>query len=142
MDRRRRFWALIESGAEDPSDPQVAVLLAEQRSAISALDASERSLLAQLATGRSRVDDIAVERFAQLIRERVKAGDSALHKAYTRLFVADVKVSNAEIRIAGTRAALEAALVHGDKAGTPVVPSFDREWCRLQDSNLRPHHYE
>jgi hypothetical protein len=62
--------------------------------------------------------------------------------AYVRLFVDEVVVSPDEIRITGSKTALERALVCSDDEPGGAVPIFDREWCRLRDSNPRPHHYE
>ena len=69
-------------------------------------------------------------------------GDPALRRNYVRLFVSGIIVTDEQITASGTRAALEAAVAHGSRNGVPAVPSFDRKWCRLQDSNLRPPHYE
>ncbi len=55
--------------------------------------------------------------------------------AYVRLFVERVDVSAEEIRISGTKTALERALVADGALPNGVVPFFDREWCRLGDSN-------
>ena len=66
----------------------------------------------------------------------------ATSDAATRLFTSSVTVTDEQNHITGTPAALEAALGYGDRTILPPVPSFVREWCRLQDSNLRPPHYE
>ena len=71
-----------------------------------------------------------------MIRDRIATGDPALRRNYVQLFVSGVTVSTAEITIAGTKAALQAAISHDERAGAPAVPSFDREWCPEEDSNL------
>ena len=81
------------------------------------------------------IDDAIVERFGRTLADRIRKGDAALRRTWVRLFVDRVTVSNDEIVISGTKRALEAALVHGEKPGIPVVPSFDLKWCRLGDSN-------
>ncbi|WP_174279461.1 recombinase family protein [Sphingomonas bacterium] len=134
--RLGRLYGLIEEGLASARDSLFAERLAEHRNAIARLGASERSLSGQLAAGKRRIDEATVERFGTMLRDRLTIGDAALRRNYVRLFVSDITVSNAEITIAGTRAALEAAVSHGERPGTPTVPSFDREWCRLQDSNL------
>ena len=50
-----------------------------------------------------------------------------------RLF--EVVVTPEEIRITGSKTALERALICGDDEPGGPVPIFDREWCRLGDSN-------
>ena len=134
--RLRRLYELVEEGHASARDPLFAARLGEHRASIAQLQASERSLSGQLAAGERRIDEATVERFGDMVRDRLVNGEQALRKGYVRLFVSDVALSNSEILIAGTRTALEAALVHGDRTGTPMVPSFDREWCPEEDSNL------
>ena len=137
-----RLYSLVEEGLANARDTLFAERLADHRRAIAQLEASERSLAGQLATGRRRIDEATVERFGILLRDRIASGDPALRRNYVRLFVFGIIVTDEQITVSGTRAALEAAIAHGNRNGVPAVPSFDREWCRLQDSNLRPPHYE
>ena len=140
--RLGRLYSLIEEGLTNARDALFAERLADHHRAIAQLEASERSLAGQLAIGRRRIDEATVERFGILLRDRIASGDPALRRNYIRLFVSGIIVTDEQITVSGTRAALEAAVAHGNRNGVPAVPSFDREWCRLQDSNLRPPHYE
>lgn len=133
--RLRRLLDLAADGLMSPRDPIFAQQLSEQKNTIAILENTERSLAGQLARGVRRLDQAAVDRFGMLIRSRL-ASDVKLRRAYARLFVSNVTVSNTEVSISGSKPALEAALSHGDRHGLPPVPSFDREWRRLQDSNL------
>ena len=84
----------------------------------------------------------------------VAGGDSALYSAVQpalsrivqsgrdRVHSKQTFVRPDEIRLMGPTAALERALVCGDDGPGGSVTIFDREWCRLRDSNPRPHHYE
>lgn len=55
-----------------------------------------------------------------------------MRKAYVRLLVSKVTVGDDRIIIEGSKTAIEAAVSTTDGAG---LISFDREWCRLTDSN-------
>jgi hypothetical protein len=45
-------------------------------------------------------------------------------------------VGNATIHVQGSKIALENAIVGSVGSGEHAVPTSDRKWCRLQDSNL------
>ncbi len=115
------------------TEPVVAELLADYRTSAANLRSMETSLARQLGSNRNRVDEAAVERFGELIRAKMIGGDPAMRKAYVRLLVWRVTVSDQQILIKGSKAALAAAVTAPDES---QVISFDREWCRLQDSNL------
>lgn len=134
--RLRRLLELVEEGLMSPRDAVFAEKLADGRASIARLSETERSLEGQLGSGAHRVDDAAVERFGQILRDQLIGKNSDLRRAYVRLLVSSVTVNDNEIVIAGSKAALEIAASRGDAAAAAAVPSFDREWCRLQDSNL------
>ena len=131
-----RLYSLVEEGLANARDTLFAERLADHRRAIAQLEASERSLAGQLAIGRRRIDEATVERFGILLRDRIASGDPALRRNYIRLFVSGIIVTDEQITVSGTRAALEAAVAHGNRNGVPAVPSFDRKWCPEEDSNL------
>ena len=133
--RVRNLYDLIEEGLESARDRQFAQRLAERKTEVADLEARERSLAAQLGGTTPSINMEVVERFGRTLADRIRNGDPALTRTWVRLFVDQVTVSNDEIVIRGTKRALEAALVHGEKSGIPVVPSFDLKWCRLGDSN-------
>ena len=134
--RVRNLYDLIEEGLESARDRQFAQRLAERKTEVSDLEARERSLAAQLGGTTPSITMEVVERFGRTLADRIRNGDAALRRAWVRLFVDRVTVSNGEIVISGTKRALEAALVHGEMPGMPVVPSFDLKWCPEEDSNL------
>ncbi|MBX7482927.1 hypothetical protein [Qipengyuania qiaonensis] len=76
-----------------------------------------------------------IEGFAKRISHALTNGDPKFRSAYLRLFVGKVEITNDDIRIFGTTEALEKALVFDAGSDTGKVPIFDREWCRLRDSN-------
>jgi site-specific DNA recombinase len=134
--RLRNLYGLVEEGLESPRDAHFAARLADRKKEVAQLETRERSLLAQLNTTKRSIDAETVERFGEVLADRVRNGEPALRRAWIQLFVKKVTISNDEIIISGSKSALEAALVHGSKRGTLVVPSFDLEWCPEEDSNL------
>lgn len=134
--RMRRLLEMVEEGLMSPKDTMFAERLAQHRQNIAQLDATERSLSLQLARGSRRIDEDTVARFGKAICVHLKGDNPALRKAYVRLLIDSVSVSNDAIHIQGSKAALESAVVRSGNAAMTMVPGFDRKWCRLQDSNL------
>ena len=137
-----RLLELVETRIMSPKDPELAKRMSLQRSRITALDTTIDSLERQLARGAARITPEVVDRFGETLKQALVEGESPFRKAYVRMLVQQVALTNDEIRITGSKLALEHALARSSRGKAPVVPSFDREWCRLGDSNPRPHHYE
>jgi site-specific DNA recombinase len=134
--RLRRLLEIVEEGMMSVRNPIFAAKLAEANGSIAALAETERSLAGQLGNASYQITEEAVQRFGNALRARIMAGGSALRRSYVRMLVSSVTVNDNEIIVAGSKAALESAARRGDTAAGATVPSFDREWCRLQDSNL------
>ena len=122
-------------------DPVFAQRMAERRKEQSDLSTTIAGLERQMVRGSRRLTPDLVARFGKLVADKLRSNDPALRKSYVRLLVDRVEVSTRGVRIIGSRAALEHVILSPHALSTRV-PSFDREWCRLEDSNLRPHHYE
>ena len=129
-----RLLELIETGQMSWKDPVFASRLADRRSEVARLDNTIRSLERQVARGAKRITPEIVERFGRLISDKLRGSDPILQKAYVHLLVDRVVVGPETIRISGSKAALESAIFH-PQTEHGRVPSFDREWCRLGDSN-------
>ena len=91
------------------------------------LEQSERSITPEL-----------IDRFAALMRGRLRSDDVALRQFYARSILTRVEVGKEEIRLVGSRKALEhaASRTHTEPMG--VVPNIERKWRTRQDSNLWP----
>ena len=126
----------IESGAFRPDEPAFIERMAQHRARKSALEAEIHSLEGQLATARLKVDEKMIAEFGRRLGRALREGDNAFRTAYVRLFVDRVIVFADEIRIEGSKVALERALVSVDDPNVLPVPSLDREWCPGEDSNL------
>jgi len=79
-----------------------------------------------------------VVRLSRVLRDVLHNGDIAIRKAYLRMFVGQVVVSNTEIRLSGPITALASAAGADQPPDIIMVPSFIPEWRPQQDSNLRP----
>ena len=101
----------------------------------SALKAEEKSLELQLSRSKARIDERMIEDFAKRISKAMRQGDPKLRAAYVRLLARKVELTNDEVRIFGTKDALEKALIAMANPEFGEVPIFDRGWCRLRDSN-------
>ena len=83
------------------------------------------------------ISPIMVERFGQIMREKLTSGEVPFRKAYLGAIVDRVEVDDHEIRIVGRKDVLEqAVLANGGPA--PGVRSFVRKWRTGEDSNSRP----
>ncbi|WP_311732357.1 recombinase zinc beta ribbon domain-containing protein [Sphingomonas sp. BK580] len=132
----QRLLILVEEGAIGPRDPAFAERMATNRAALTAASARIDTLEAQLARGSRRITEETVAKFGELLLAKLRDDDPALRTAYLRMLVSDVRVSREIIVISGRRAALEKGVSSGIPRLEGTVPIFDREWCRLQDSNL------
>jgi hypothetical protein len=130
----RRLLDVVAEGLMSLTDKVLAERLADYKKSIASLSQTEQNLLRSLSSSTSRIDQDKVHQFGQIIKARMSE-NTPMRKAYVRLFVDRVTVSNDRIVIEGSKAALEAA-VGKSSAQAATVPSFDRGWCRLQDSNL------
>ena len=111
---------------------RIAFQRARQQSAATEIESIER----QLTASRRRITPAVVAEFGEILRARLVAGDPNFRRAYVALLVEKVQISADQIRITGTRSALEHLLISDKPPLAGPVPIFDRDWCRLQDSNL------
>lgn len=106
--------------------------MATNRAHLATVSARIDTLEAQLSRGTTRITEESVDRFGDLLKTKLRGDDQAMRSSYIRMFVSDVRVALNDVIVSGPMAALEA----GVAIGKPVVPSFDREWCPEEDSNL------
>ncbi len=83
----------------------------------------------------SRISDKQIDRFSNTLRDMLRNGPKEFRKEYMKLIVSHVDVGEKQIRITGSKTALASA-VQADKSLNGEVPSFVRDWCTRQDSNL------
>ncbi|MGY6551246.1 MAG: recombinase family protein [Erythrobacter sp.] len=137
-----RLLMLVEEGVMKAGDPELSERLTENRAAISAASERINVLESQLARGSRKITPEVIAKFTEQYRAKLDDKDSTLRKAYLRMLVSKVEVSDKGVLIRGPKSVLERGLAKGLPRLEGSVPIFDQQWCRLQDSNLWPHHYE
>lgn len=125
----------MEHGAMRPDEPEFIERMAVNRARKTALEADVESLERQISTSKVRITEKMIGEFAQKMARALREGDPVFRTAYVRLFVSRVELSSEEIRIFGTKDALERALIQDSRSQDGTVPIFDRDWCPWPDSN-------
>ena len=123
-----RLYELLEQGLASPSDRDFAERLAHHRQRIAALTADIVSLERQLASSQCRITPDVVGRFGNLLREGLRGEHPALRQAYVRLLIDQVTGEADQVRIRGSRKALERAVIATAASSRANVPSSAREW--------------
>jgi site-specific DNA recombinase len=75
--------------------------------------------------------------FADLMREKLRNGDTHTRKAWIGSLITRIEVDDDRIRVIGETPVLAAAVI-GQSAPQPRVRGFVRNWRTRQDSNLWP----
>ena len=122
-----RLYELLEQGLASPSDRDFAERLAHHRQRIAALTADIVSLERQLASSQCRITPDVVGRFGNLLREGLRGEHPALRQAYVRLLIDQVTGEADQVRIRGSRKALERAVIATAASSRANVPSSARE---------------
>lgn len=133
-----RLYQAIEAGIVDLDDPQFRQRVEALKLRRDETAEDVKALEKRVNTGGVDLSPEKLQAFSNAVKERLRNGDPAFRRAYLRLFVDQVELSDDAITIQGPKGALMQALgTDGDFTGT-MVPSCDREWRARQDSNLRP----
>jgi site-specific DNA recombinase len=137
--RISRLLEMVEHGLLDIQDPTLKDRLDAAKLARHATADRVRLLEAATAAGSTAITPDKVERLATSLRQALEQDDSAFRKAYVRLFVGQVVVSDTEILVRGPTAALaKAANADCLPPAGDAVPSSITDWRPRRDSNPRP----
>lgn len=132
----QNMFDFIEQGIVSPRDADFTARLANQRTRRADLEQEILLVERQLSTSDRRVTLEAVDRLGEVILAKLRSEDSSVRQGYARRFIEKVVVAPGTITITGPIKSLELAANDEPEQRAPMVPSLDREWCRLQDSNL------
>ncbi|MFD1788068.1 recombinase family protein [Sphingomonas floccifaciens] len=132
----QNMFDFIEQGVVSARDVDFTARLAAQRTRRADLEQEILLVERQLSAADRRVTPEAVGRLGEVILTKLRSDDPTLRQGYARRFIAKVVVAPQLITITGPIKPLEIAANSGPDQQAPMVPSLDREWCRLQDSNL------
>ena len=129
-ERLRRLYKLIEDGVTEQDD-----ILKDRLVALKA-DRDRAHTAMQRATSGARpavdISPDAINRFGQLMREKLTSGEIPFRKAYIGSIVDRIEVDDHQIRILGRKDVLEQAVL-ANGGPTPGVRSFVRNWRARQD---------
>ena len=129
---------LVEKGlmeAEDPVRRERLVGLKLKRDQI----AKEiGDLQNRMASSRRTITAEKVVRVGTLLRDRLYEGPPEFRQAYARLLMDEVRVTDEEIRISGSKSVLAKCAADGVTETAPKVLSFVQGWRAERDSNAMP----
>ena len=132
---------LLDRGAEGhltASDKRFAKKNAEQKAQLAQVDTDIALLERQLANSDKKITPELIDRFVEILRKGLREGEPALRQYYVRSLVGQVEVGDNEIRISGSKKALEHAVARTNSVAKTGVPIIERKWRTRQDSNLWP----
>ena len=113
-----------------PFKDRIAVLKADRERAKAALERARPQTKSTVS--HSEAD---IERFGILMSEKITTGDISFRRNYLRSIVDGVEVGDNLIRIHGSRASLEQAVI-GKEQNENNVRGFIRKWCAIKINNL------
>ncbi|MBN2972911.1 recombinase family protein [Roseomonas aeriglobus] len=132
----QNMFDFIEQGIVSPRDADFTARLATQRTRRADLEQEILLVERQLSAADRRVTPEAIDRLGEVILTKLRSTDPTARQGYARRFIAKVVVAPNAITITGPIKPLEIAANGVSDQQALMVPSLDREWCRLQDSNL------
>ena len=136
VEARKRLSNLhngVEPGTISARVPDIAARIRGREAQIDSLNGTANVLRQKLERGPARITPAAVRRFGQIIRRELVDCESKVRQRIARAFISQVRLGR-KIEIEGETD----ALAHGAAAvarSRGEVPTFDRKWCRLRDSN-------
>ena len=92
----------------------------------------------RMASSTPTITPEKVARVGALLRDKLYQGPPEFRQAYARLLMEEVRVTDDEIRISGSKSVLARCAAEGEAEPAPRVLSFVQEWRARQDSNLWP----
>jgi site-specific DNA recombinase len=132
--RIKRLLEMVAGGLMDQNDPQLKEMLLGLKTQRTQAEEDIALLEASRRTTASGITPERIERCGRLLRSALASGDLAFRKAYLRLFVDCVVVSDTEIRIRGPKASLARMAMLGSlPPAADMVPSFVREWRPVRE---------
>ncbi|RYY28390.1 MAG: recombinase family protein [Sphingomonadales bacterium] len=132
----QNMFDFIEQGIVSPRDTDFTARLASQRARRADLEQEILLIERQLSAADRQVTSDAIDRLGDVILGKLRSNDPTARQGYARRFIAKVVVAPDLITITGPIKPLAIAADGDPDHRAPMVPSIDREWCRLQDSNL------
>lgn len=130
--RLKRIYTMVEDGIAELDDilrDRIAALKLDRDRLQASLDRVRTHAVPATAIPQSMIDE-----FGRMMRENITTGVIPFRKAYLKSVVHEIVVDDNQIRIVGSKHAVERAITGSEKfyAG---VRSFERKWRARRDSN-------
>ena len=127
----------LESGEIKANHPVFTNRMAKHNARLELIDQDIRRLEQALQAPTHKITPQALEKFAALLRTKLRDPDPIVRRGYVQMLVDEVVIDDDVVTIRGSKLALEHALT-AEGAPKTGVPTFVRGWRARQDSNLRP----
>lgn len=135
--QKSRVIKLVATGALQRNDPQLVEMIKGFDARLAAIAVEIRSLEKQLAQPNRTMTENVLARFARLVKNGLRSKDPQLRRAYLRLIVDEIVISQDQVLVRGSKEALQHAVFLGADARDGVLTSI-QDWRTRQDSNLWP----
>jgi len=131
-----RLLELVEKGVMDLEDPELRQRLIDLRFRRDELAEEITALNRRITLSEPQITDNKVRALSTLLRGAFQSEDPNFRQAYARLLLHEVRVSEEDIRLTGSKERLVQRAASGRTLTEPEVLSFVRKWRTRQDSNL------
>lgn len=130
-----RLLELVEKGLMDAEDQSLRERLVNLRFRRDELTDQISDLTRRLSMAEPVITPTKVEKLALLLRDKLHRGPPDLRQAYVRLLLSEVRVTDQQIRISGSKAVLARSAAEGAGKTTPAVLSFVQKWRPAPDKH-------
>jgi site-specific DNA recombinase len=131
-----RLLELVEKGVMDLEDPELRQRLVDLRFRRDELAEEVTALNRRIAQAAPQITREKVRALSDLLREKFRSDNPTFRQAYARLLLHEVRVSEEDIRLTGSKERLARKATDEEDLTPPEVLSFVRKWRTRQDSNL------
>jgi site-specific DNA recombinase len=133
-----RLLELVEKGLMEAEDPVMRERLVALKLQRDQMARAIGELQVRMASTTPTITPEKVGRVSKLLRDKLYGGPPEFRQAYARLLMDEVRVTDEEIRISGSKSILANCAADGVAERAPKVLFFVQEWRARQDSNLWP----
>ena len=130
-----RLLELVERGLMEPEDPAMRERLVALKLQRDQMAKEIGELQNRMASSTPTITPEKVTRVGLLLRDKLYEGPPEFRQAYARLLMDEVRVTEEEIRISGSKSVLARCTAQGVAEPVPKVLSFVQEWRAGEDKD-------
>ncbi|MCC5983840.1 MAG: recombinase family protein [Rhodobacteraceae bacterium] len=131
-----RLLELVEKGVMDLEDPELRQRLIDLKFRRDELSDEITAMSRRMTEAAPQITVEKVRALSELLRNSFRSEDPAFRQAYARLLLDEVRVSDNDIRLSGSKDRLAQKAASGRGVAPPEVPTLVRKWRARKDSNL------